>query len=76
MLQRGLKSGANGGLAMLPEGDQEHRLATSDDPDVAREQSLARLIRENEDLKSLVVSLSKLVIKNVVGANTDKDKSN
>jgi hypothetical protein len=60
---------------MLPELEREHRLPTSDDRDAATGPALARLIHENERLKALVVSLSKLVIKNVVGQNTDKDKS-
>ena len=59
-----------------PKEDDEQGIPVPYDRDASTRRALVRLTDENQRLKALVVSLSELVIKNVVGANTDKDKSN
>lgn len=56
----------------MPDSERE---STTFDRDASIKRALIRLKDENERLKALVVSLSKLVIENGVGKKTDK-KSN
>lgn len=53
---------------------REDKTAIPLDRDASMKRALLRLTHENQRLKALVVSLSELVIKNVVTANPDKDK--
>ena len=57
-----------------PKEDEEQGIPVPYDRDASTRSALVRLIHENQRLKALVVSLSELVIKNVVGTNPDKDK--
>ena len=59
----------------LPKEDDEQGVPAQYDRDASTRKALARLIHENQRLKALIVSLSQLVIKNVVDTKSDKDKS-
>ena len=54
--------------------DDEQDIPEPYDRDASTRRALVRLIHENRRLKALVVSLSELVIKNVVGTHPDKEK--
>jgi len=58
----------------LPKEDDGQGIPVPYDRDASTRRALARLTDENRRLKALVVSLSELVIKNVVGTHSDKDK--
>jgi hypothetical protein len=57
-----------------PKEDDEQGIPVPYDRDALTRRALVRLTGENQRLKALVVSLSELVIKNVVGTQSDKDK--
>jgi hypothetical protein len=57
-----------------PKEDEEQGIPVPYDRDASTRRALVRLTDENQRLKALVVSLSELVIKNIVGTQSDKDK--
>jgi hypothetical protein len=54
-----------------PKQDEEPSVSVPYDRDAVTRRALDRMSRENQRLKALVVSLSELVLKNVVGAKRD-----
>ena len=54
-----------------PKQDEEQTVAVPYDRDAVTRRALDRMSRENQRLKALVVSLSELVLKNVVGGKKD-----
>jgi hypothetical protein len=68
---------ANGGHTMVrPEIDNESEIEELSDRDASLRRTLVRLQLENQRLKTLVVTLTKTVLDNVVRNATYKDKRN
>ena len=59
-----------------PEMDNESEIEDLSDRDASLRRALVRLQLENQRLKTLVVTLTKTVLDNVVRNATNKDKRN